>query len=456
MQHRIRPRHLALAAALGLASTAAAAAPGQAPHAHAAPAAADPMQRVYVVTAQATFDAGLAALASAPTRMADGMGRPVVVAELRAHHLDDLARHVHVEEHRCGGYFAFDSRAEAEAFVRGDRSAIAHSAQLVDYTIDNQAAVDRWLPAVRETRIRGDIEHLSTAWPNRHYASTSGRDAALWIRDHWRDIAGNRSDVSVELFTDCDNCGTQPSVILTIQGNELADEIVVLGGHLDSISSSGSGGVMDAPGADDDASGIATLSEVLRVAMAYRYRPQRTVMFMAYAAEEVGLRGSRAIAQSFAAEQRNVVGVLQMDMTNYRAAGATTDVRLMTDNSNAAQVGFMGELFDEYLAPLGYTLGSSSCGYACSDHASWTQAGFPAGMYDEGPFFPLLHTPADTLANMGGDAEHATIIARLGLAFVGELAKSSRTSGKRTPPGGGDDGDGGGRMKPRPAGAPVR
>lgn len=308
MQHRIRPRHLALAATLGLASTAAAAAPGYAPHAHAAPAAADPMQRVYVVTAQATFDAGLAALASAPTRMADGMGRPVVVAGLRAHHLDDLARHVHVEEHRCGGYFAFDSRAEAEAFVRGDRSAIAHSAQLVDYTINNQVAVDRWLPAVRETRIRRDIEHLSTAWPNRHYASTSGRDAA----------------------------------------------------------------------------------------------------------EEVGLRGSRAIAQSFAAEGRNVVGVLQMDMTSYRAAGATTDVRLMTDNSNAAQVGFMGDLFDEYLAPLGYTLGSSSCGYACSDHASWTQAGFPAGMYDEGPFFPLLHTPADTLANPGGDAGHATIIARLG------------------------------------------
>jgi bacterial leucyl aminopeptidase len=455
MHQRLRLRHLALASALGLASMAAAAAPRHAPHAHAAPAAGDPMQRVYVVTAQATFDAGLAALASSPAHVADGLGRPVVIAELRAHHLEDLSRHVHVEEHRCGGYFAFESRGEAEAFVRGDRSAHALGAQPVEYSIDNQATVDRWLPKVREERIRADIEHLSTAWPNRHYASTSGRDAALWIRDHWRHLSRHRDDVSVDLFTDCGNCGTQPSVILTIQGNELADEIVVLGGHLDSISSSSSGGVMDAPGADDDASGIATLSEVLRVAMQYRFRPQRTVMFMGYAAEEVGLRGSRAIAQRFAAEDRNVVGVLQMDMTNYRAAGATTDVRLMTDNSNAAQVEFMAELFDEYLAPLGYTLGESSCGYACSDHASWTQAGFPAGMYDEGPFFPLLHTPADTLANLGGDAEHATIIARLGLAFMGELAKSSRTSGKGTPPGGGGDGDGG-RMKPRPPGLPVR
>ena len=421
-------------------------------HVHAAPGAADaqdPMTPVFVVTSLSTFQDGLGAHARPLAHARASSGERLVLVELRAHQLEELGRHVHVEEHRCGGYFAFSSRAQAEAFLREDRGARALATRFIPtYSIDNERAVTRWMAQVDEPRIRAGIAHLSTAYPNRHFASTSGREAAIWIRDHWASLARGRDDVSVELFTDCDNCATQPSVILTIQGNELADEIVVLGGHLDSISNSTSGGVMNAPGADDDASGIATLSEVLRVAMKHRYRPRRTVKFMAYAAEEVGLRGSRAIAQQFAQEERDVVGVLQMDMTNYKAAGATSDVRVMTDNSNAAQVQFMRELFARYLAPQGYTLGTSSCGYACSDHASWHQAGFPAGMYDEGPFFPLLHTPNDTLANLGGTAAHATLIAKLGLAFLGEMGKATAVRDRFVPPQP-EPPSGGGRLRSR-------
>ncbi|WP_291139863.1 M20/M25/M40 family metallo-hydrolase [Dokdonella sp.] len=131
-------------------------------------------------------------------------------------------------------------------------------------------------------------------------------------------LANGRSDVSAELFTACGDCGGQPSVILTIQGTTLPNEVVVLGGHLDSINHVDNlpPATERAPGADDDASGIASLTEILRVAMASNFRPQRTVKFMGYAAEEVGLNGSQAIAQSFQADGVNVVGALQLDMTN--------------------------------------------------------------------------------------------------------------------------------------------
>ena len=69
---------------------------------------------------------------------------------------------------------------------------------------------------------------------------------------------------------------------------------------------------MVAPGSDD-ATGVATLTETLRIALASGWKPKRTVKFMAYAAEEVGLRGSNAIAQQFKANGVNVVGVLQLD-----------------------------------------------------------------------------------------------------------------------------------------------
>lgn len=389
-------------------------------HGHGAPPL-DPMAPVFVVAERATFEAALRDFSGQVAPRRDPLGRRLVLATMAEHQLEDLSRHVHEVERRCGGYFAFATRAEAEAFIASDVALRGLRAPLPAYVVQHPRVVERWLPLVDEPSIRATIQHLSTAWPNRYFSSTHGHAAPLWIRDQWLALAAGRDDVTAELFTACGNCGGQPSVILTLHGTDLADEVVVLGAHLDSISNAGTGNAMVAPGADDDASGIATLTEVLRVAMAEGYRPRRTVMFMAYSAEEVGLRGSRAIAQRFAAEGRNVVGVLQMDMTNYRAAGATSDIRVMTDNSHPQLVQFLKDLFDAYLAPLGYTRADSSCGYACSDHASWTQAGFPAAMYDEGPFFPLLHTTGDTLANLGGTAQHATIIARLGLAFMGEL-----------------------------------
>lgn len=434
---RIRPLATRLLAACALLAPAALPAHD---HVHGA-TPLDPMAEVHVVAERATFQAALRDFGGRALPRRDVQGRQLVLATLREHHLEDLTRHVHEVERRCGGYFAFSTRGEAEAFVASDTGLRGLQAPLPAYTISQQRLVEPWLPQVSGPAIRDTIHHLSTAWPNRYYASSHGHAAPIWIRDHWLSLAAGRADVTAELFSACGNCGGQPSVILTIEGTDLADEIVVLGGHLDSISYAGSGNSMDAPGADDDASGIATLTEVLRIAMAEGYRPRRTVMFMGYAAEEVGLRGSRAIAQQFAAEGRNVVGVLQMDMTNYRAPGATSDIRVMTDNSHPQLVQFLRDLFDAYLAPLGYTRGESSCGYACSDHASWTAAGFPAAMYDEGPFFPLLHTPDDTLEQLGGTAEHATIIARLGLAFMGELgmdASSRMKTPVARPPSGGD------------------
>jgi leucyl aminopeptidase len=200
----------------------------------------------------------------------------------------------------------------------------------------------------------------------------------------------------------------QSSVVLTIRGTRWPDEIVVLGAHLDSISNVVlPDGERDAPGADDDASGIAVLTDVLRIAMANGWRPQRTVKLMGYAAEEVGLRGSRAIAQQYAAEGRKVVGVLQLDMTNYKTG--SLDMRLVTDYSSPVMQQYLVGLFDTYLAPLGHTRGTITCGYACSDHASWTQYGFPsafmfepaAGTTSLSDDFPYIHTPNDTLANMG-------------------------------------------------------
>lgn len=390
--------------------------------------AQDPLEPVYIVTSSESFQRGVKALAAKTAYRRNSIGKMLVIAKMPAYRLEELSRYMHAEEGRCGGYFAFDSQEKADTFLRNERSAQAVSTSfLADYSIDKKGLVNRWMPQVQEANIRSTISLLSS-YQNRYYASSHGRNAAIWIRDMWLGLAAGRSDVTAELFEACGNCSTQPSVILTIRGSESPEEIVVLGGHLDSIRQGNPPGTtaetMLAPGADDDASGISTLTEILRVAMANGYKPRRTINFMGYAAEEPGLRGSNAIAQSFQAQSRNVVGVLQLDMTNWKSPSSTFDINMITDFSNAPLQQFIRNLFAAYMTPRGFTMTETACGYACSDHASWTASGFPAVMYDEGPIFPNLHTPNDRLDQMGGTAEHSVALAQLGVAFMVELGKT--------------------------------
>ncbi|GAB3314995.1 M28 family metallopeptidase [Luteimonas notoginsengisoli] len=383
-------------------------------------------RKVFLVSSRETFR-GLSGLARPRRAHRDATGTDLVVSEVDAARLEEAAGLVHRIEQRCGGFFAFDTREKAEAFLRSDRSTAAIAATQASYALDNQPTVVHWLPQVRESRIRDTIAHLSS-YQNRYFASATGRESAEWIRDTWASMAAGRSDVTTELFTACAACSTQPSVVLTIAGTTLPDEVVVLGAHLDSINGNGGGSpVQSAPGADDDASGIAVLTETLRIALASGWRPKRTVKFMGYAAEEVGLRGSNAIAQAYRGAGVDVVAVLQVDMTNYRA-GAVQDMKLVTDYSSTSLKAFFVQLFDAYLAPLGHTRGTYTCGYGCSDHASWTNAGYPAAMMfeagDPGGSFPYIHTTSDTLAMMGDTAQPSVKFAQFALAFLGETAKT--------------------------------
>ncbi|MCJ8345835.1 M20/M25/M40 family metallo-hydrolase, partial [bacterium] len=190
---------------------------------------------------------------------------------------------------------------------------------------------------------------------------------------------------------------------------------------LDSINGQWGASKRRAPGADDNASGIATITEIIRIALKHNYKPQRTIKFMAYAAEEVGLIGSKHIANDFKKQNKKVVGVIQLDMTNYQ--GDETDILFMDDYTNKAQNQFLGTLVDEY---VGVSWGYSRCGYGCSDHASWHRAGYPASMPHEATMDggnPHIHSTRDTIEQSNGHAKHAAKFAKLGLAFMAELGK---------------------------------
>ncbi len=332
----------------------------------------------------------------------------VAIVEIDDSELEGLSERMHTAHARCGGFALHESVADAEAFL------VPMAQKPIEYTIDKPETVKAVLGQLDDKRILATIRELS-GMKNRYYRSESGAAASAWLRERWKSFT-TRTDVTVELF---DHGYPQKSVIMTIPGTTHPDEIVVIGGHLDSIAPGGN--TSNAPGADDDASGIATLTEIARVLLASDFRPERTIQFMAYAAEEVGLRGSLSIVKDYGKRKINVVGALQLDMTNYQ--GSNRDIWLIDDFTSKPQNLFLSKLIERYTDA---TWGSDVCGYACSDHASWHRAGVPASLPFEsrsGQMNRHIHTPKDTLEQSGDNASHAVKFARLGAAYAIELAK---------------------------------
>jgi hypothetical protein len=85
------------------------------------------------------------------------------------------------------------------------------------------------------------------------------------------------------------------NVITTLRGETAPDRVYVVTGHYDSRVTDVMNSTSDAPGADDDASGVAAVLELVRV-MATR-PSEATIIFAAVAAEEQGLYGSNHLAQ---------------------------------------------------------------------------------------------------------------------------------------------------------------
>lgn len=344
----------------------------------------------------------------------------ISVAQINNSQLSQLSRLMHDKHNRCGGYMVHDNLQSALLEQQQKMSAVD---TFTTKAFTQADTINRLLPNLAKENIVDTITYLSTNFSNRYYTTSGGTGASDGLKARWEAIVAGLPYAQVNQIAHTGY--PQKSVEVVLTGAVKPEDIVVIGGHLDSTIGSTTENSI-APGADDDASGIATLTEVMRIFVSEGVQPNRTVKFYAYAAEEVGLRGSGDIADTAAANGDNVVGVMQLDMTNYD--GATNDITLMTDYTSATQNTYIASILDTYLPGISY--GYDSCGYGCSDHASWTSAGFPASMPFETPmsqYNPRIHTSNDTLANMDSTGSKALKFAQMALAYTIELSADTTT-----------------------------
>ena len=328
--------------------------------------------------------------------------------------ISEISRKQH-EAGKCGGFMDVTETVAAGGDALAARSNLLGSYSLVLKQSPTEIdTVNKLLPELSAKNINDTIRKLSS-FDDRYYNHPTGKASAEWLASEYKRLSAGRKDVTVSFFQ---HNWMQPSIIARIEGKgPKAAEIVVVGGHQDSINHAG-GDI--APGADDDASGSATVLEIFRVLVQSGYQPERSIEFMAYAAEEVGLLGSQAIAMKYREENKTVVGAMQFDMTMFPGTRNDPKITFITDNVDSDLTDFTKKLVDTYVKVAWST---DQCGYACSDHASWNRYGYASTFPFEAAFDDYnhnLHTERDTMEIL--DSNFGLSFAKLGLSFAVEMA----------------------------------
>ncbi|MGH7560729.1 MAG: M28 family peptidase [Gemmatimonadales bacterium] len=166
------------------------------------------------------------------------------------------------------------------------------------------------------------------------------------------------------------------NVVAVLPGRDpaLRGEAVVIGAHYDHLGrgvvgsrDTGSTALIH-NGADDNASGTATLLEAARILAAAP--PRRTVVFVAFSGEELGLLGSGAYVREPAVPMERTVAMINLDMVG----------RLRSDRLMALGAGTAAELrglLDSLNREAGFELRAGGDGYGASDHQSFYLARRP-------------------------------------------------------------------------------
>lgn len=252
---------------------------------------------------------------------------------------------------------------------------------------------------------------------------------------------------------------TMKNVLGTLKGADPTDNRVLLvSGHLDSRNSDVMDSVGIAPGANDDASGVAVVMELARVLSKKKF--PCTIIFMAVQGEEQGLVGARHMASKLKAEQANLIAMLNNDIVGNSVASETGDrndktVRIFsemvpaleTDEQTAARnalkaendspsrqlARYIKEVSDPYLKGFVATINARPDRFLRGgDHTPFNQLGFTAVRFTEfNENFNHQHQNVrmENKVQYGDlpefvDYAYAANVARLNLAALATLAKA--------------------------------
>ena len=216
------------------------------------------------------------------------------------------------------------------------------------------------------------------------------------------------------------------NVLARIEGSDprMRDEFVVVGAHFDHLGMGGEGSLHPSSepavhhGADDNASGTAALLEVAEFLQSRRGSLARSVLFMGFTGEEMGLLGSAHWTRRPTVPLAQVAAMLNMDMVGRLSRDA---VQVIGTGTSPAWPELLASL--QKSSPLAMKASQSTLsGFGGSDQQSFYAKGIPVLFFFTGPH-PDYHRPTDTWEKLNYE----------GLAEIGRLVANAAEQVSRMP-----------------------
>lgn len=207
----------------------------------------------------------------------------------------------------------------------------------------------------------------------------------------WRLLKRGPVEIEIDLKNTFSNGPVEVyNTVAEIPGTEKPDEVVIIGGHIDSWDLG--------TGATDDGTGIMAVLEAARALKAVGIKPRCTIRFMMFSGEEQGLHGSRAYVKAHEKELGKISAVLVHDM----GTGRVKSIGLLGRYDLREIMDQVVEPFKEAVKLDELSLRGMAGG---TDHASFVPHGVPAFavIQDEAEYHKTHHTESDTFDKVYSD-----------------------------------------------------
>ena len=295
----------------------------------------------------------------------------------------------------------------------------------------------------RLSRLRHDLNFLSAGIPTaiitRQVAESLFTSAGLSLAEAESRATKSAAplaleNISIEFKTDVVQVnGNSSNVVGLLKGSDarLAAEYIVIGAHYDHLGLGGSESLAQRPegdihhGADDNASGTSALIELARVLAKDRARVKRSILFVAFGAEEEGLLGSAAYTKNPVVPLASTIAMINMDMVGRLRNSSLTIGGVGTSPAWKPLIDKLNLLATDGGAQSHrFSLSLGQDGFGPSDHQSFYVRDVPVLFFFTGTHDDY-HKPSDTADKI--NAEGINAIAE----FVREITMSVATEPER-------------------------
>ncbi len=274
------------------------------------------------------------------------------------------------------------------------------------------------LNQVNMDSLEATVQHLQD-YGQRLWNSDNAFAASDWIAGRMQALGLEVEQQAFYANTWLGSGQAAPNVIGIQRGTLYPNTYVVCGSHFDSFSYQAmSGGA--APGADDNATGVASVLESARILTQYEF--EYSIVYCAYGCEEMGLYGSEAYASRCQQEGMDIIGYFNNDMNGYLNPGDQIHIDCIYPNSVEPIGTYYMNVGEVYYPEL--PIRHVNFNEGDSDHTSFNNHGY-MGIYpfeDYQNYSPYIHTPNDLIGTSVNSFEMSQQYCQMNIACLAEIA----------------------------------